>query len=277
MPPDLQPEIRQLLCGEISLCVGIAGAGRPVLFIGGTGWDLRAAQTPLHSPLTRHYRLALFDQRGQGRSDKPPGPYSMKGYAKDALALVDALGWDRPDVIGYSFGGMVAQEYAILFPDRLDRLILASCTSGGKGGSSFPIHSLLDLPAKERAHRSLEVADLRFSELSRSDPRQAQIQLENRMASQTRFLHETDALAGLRAQLAARAQHDCFDRLGQITAPTLVLGGTYDGQAPLRAQERMSHQIPDAVFVSVPGTHNFIAETEAGYQEMLAFLNRDRP
>ena len=268
----MEPDIQHMRCGDVRLCVGVAGGGPQVLFLGGTGWDLRALPNPLYSSLTEDFQVALFDQRGQGRSDKPPGPYSMAGYAQDALAVADKLGWERPSVIGYSFGGMVAQEYAIRFPDRLNKLVLAATTPGGAGGSSYPIHEFLPLAPPIRAQRGLEVSDLRFCELQASNPKRAAQMVAARMESQTRYINEPGARAGLEAQLEARSHHDCFERLPQITAPTLVLAGVHDGQAPMNCQRPMVSQIKDCSLQTIEGAHGFLSENDDAYVEIRAFL-----
>ncbi len=268
MPPD----IRRVTCGDIEVCLGLTGTGPPLLFLGGTGWDLRAGPTPLDSILTRTFTVALFDQRGQGRTTKPSGPYSMKAYAQDALAVADHLGWAAPAIVGYSFGGMVAQEYAIRFPTRLGKLVLAATTAGGAGGSSYPLETLLPLDPMERARRSLQVSDRRFARLEEQEPTQAAQKVQKRMTAQTRFSHETHAQRGLKAQLAARAEHDCYDRLARIGVPTLVLIGEDDMQAPVDAQNRIASQIPDATKQVVRGAHNFLFEGNKGYQAIADFL-----
>lgn len=270
MPPD----VHQVTCGDIEICLGLAGQGPPLLFLGGTGWDLRASPNPLTSVLTSNFTVALFDQRGQGRTTKPAAPVSMKTYAQDALAVADHLGWHAPAVVGYSFGGMVAQEYAIRFPDRVSKLVLAATTAGGRGGSSYPVHDLLDLDPMTRARCGLRVSDRRFAHLEEQNAAQADQMVERRMISQTRFSHEHGAKRGLRAQLSARAEHDCYDRLRQISVETLVLVGSDDLQAPLEAQKRMSEQIPHATRHIVKGAHNFLFEDDAGYHEIMGFLTQ---
>src|SRR3954464_14665472 len=84
-----------------------AGAGPPLLFISGTGGDLRMQPNVFASPLAKAFDLLAYDQRGLGRTAKPDGPYSMAQYADDAAALLDHLGWPGALVVGVSFGGMV--------------------------------------------------------------------------------------------------------------------------------------------------------------------------
>lgn len=249
-----------------------AGTGPPLLFIGGTGWDLRRTREPLGPLLTNHFTVALFDQRGQGQSAKPPGPYAIQDFAEDALGVLDALGWNKAHVVGYSFGGMVAQELAIRHPERIDRLVLAATTSGGAGGSSYPIEDFVDLSPVERARRGLEIADLRFAFLMDSDPEKAQALIDTRTKNQTRFMHEPRAREGLKEQLQARAAHDTFDRLETIEAETLVVAGTFDGQAPQRSVEALAKKIPSAIFRTVSGAHDFIVEDKEFLEMLVSFL-----
>ena len=266
--------MRFIETGSLRLCVDVQGIGPKLLFVGGTGWDLRHQPNPLISPLVEHFTVALFDQRGMGQSDKPQGPYQMSNYATDAVELMDALGWGRAHLVGYSFGGMVAQELAITFPDRFDRIVLAASSPGGAGGASFPIEDFLDLVPQERARRGLQVADKRFtSEFQRLNPNIAQRMIDNRMRTQTAYAQEDGALEGLRAQLAARGQHNCYDRLPCIISDTLVLAGTFDGQADKEVQRNMAGQIPAAQFAEIQGGHGFLFEDNEAYDNMVAFLS----
>src|SRR6187455_3429200 len=128
-----------------------AGAGPPLLFISGSGGDLRAQPNVFASPLAKAFDLLAYDQRGLGRTDKPDVAYSMADYADDAAALLDHVGWDEALVVGVSFGGMVAQELVLRHPSRVKRLVLACTSPGGAGGASYPFHEIEHLTGEERA------------------------------------------------------------------------------------------------------------------------------
>src|SRR5258706_14998232 len=115
----------------INLCYERAGSGPPLLFISGTGGDLRTKPNVFDGPLAKPFDLLAYDQRGLGQSGKPDLPYSMADYADDAGALMADQGWDEALVIGVSFGGMVAQELAIRHPGRGQRLV-HDCSSPGR-------------------------------------------------------------------------------------------------------------------------------------------------
>ncbi len=99
----------------------------PLLYIGGTGGDLRNKPNQLDSPLKDSFEIISYDQRGLGQTSKPKNKYTMKQYANDAADLIDKLGFSKLPVMGVSFGGMVAQELAIRHPDKVSKLVLA-CT-----------------------------------------------------------------------------------------------------------------------------------------------------
>lgn len=253
--------------------IGVAGSGPDLLFLTGTNADLRQENTPLTSPLVKHFTVLTFDQRGMGQSDKPDLPYSMLDYAKDAASMLDVLGWKKTKVAGYSFGGMVAQELAIGWPDRVSKLVLAATTAGGAGGSSYPLHELKTLKPEDRARRSIEVADLRFTKAWQKDnPEDAKTRVEQKMISQAMFAAEPGAEMGAARQLAARATHNTYDRLPLIKQPTLVLAGDRDGQAPIAAQRAMSERITDCRFEEIEGSHGMLWESGDTFQAITRFL-----
>ena len=86
------------------------------------------------------------------------------------------------------------------------------------------------------------------------------------------FAAGPEAQAGAKRQLQARAQHDTYDRLHQITAPTLVIGGKNDGLAPLAAQQAMAAQIPEAWFEIVDGSHSMLWESDVVFQHITQFM-----
>ena len=88
----------------------------------------------------------------------------MKQYADDAADLINKLQLPRLPVMGVSFGGMVAQELAIRHPDKVSKLVLACTSSGGKGGSSYPLHELEDLNSNDRLEQSIKINDLRITD-----------------------------------------------------------------------------------------------------------------
>ena len=158
-----------LQANGISIYYELSGDGPQLLFISGTGGDLRVRPNVFDSPLGAEFQVLAYDQRGLGRTDKPADDYSMADYADDAAALLEAIGWEAVPVVGVSFGGMVAQELALRYPQKVSALVLACTSSGGQGGASFPLQDLEALPADQRLVRQLEIADLRRDATWRAD------------------------------------------------------------------------------------------------------------
>jgi 3-oxoadipate enol-lactonase len=243
------------------------------LFIPGSGGDLRARPGVFDWPLVRHFQVLSYDQRGLGRSDKPPGPYSMAQYADDAAGLLEAVGWPQALVVGYSFGGMVAQELALRHPGRVKRLVLISTTAGGAGGSSYPLHELAELSLTARARRLAQLSDLhRHPAWQQAHPARFEEFCRQWLAELSLGADEPGRAQGLRWQLEARRHHDTWDRLPSLSVPTLVCAGRHDGIAPRQAQEALARRIPGARLAWFDGGHRFFLRDPTAWPTIVAFL-----
>jgi 3-oxoadipate enol-lactonase len=253
----------------ISLYYELDGAGERLLFISGTGADLRHQPRLSDGPMVKSFEVLAYDQRGLGQSDVPEGPYTMADYADDAAALLDLVGWDSCRVLGVSFGGMVAQELAIRHPERVRRLALACTSSGGVGGASYPLHELADLSADERERRQFQLLDTRWD----ADWREANPDMVALLSARVRQPPER----GPRLQLEARSRHDTAERLGDIRCPTLVCGGRYDGIAPPANSQYLAALIPGARLEMFDGGHIFFVQDPAAMPAIIDFLSGDGP
>jgi 3-oxoadipate enol-lactonase len=251
----------------LSLYYELDGVGERLLFISGTGADLRHQPRLSDGPMVKSFEVLAYDQRGLGQSDVPEGPYTMADYADDAAALLDLLGWDSCRVLGVSFGGMVAQELAIRHPERVRRLALACTSSGGAGGASYPLHELADLSAEERERRQFQLLDTRWD----ADWREANPDMVALLSARVSRPPEH----GPRLQLEARSHHDTAERLGGIGCPTLVCGGRYDGIAPPANSEYLAAHIRGARLELFDGGHIFFIQDPAAMPAIIDFLSGD--
>ena len=249
------------------------GAGDPVLFISGTGGDLRVRPNVLDGPLPQNHRVIAYDQRGLGRTEKPDGPYTMADYADDAAALLTALELEKVAVIGVSFGGMVAQHLAIRHPGRVSKLVLC-CTSPGGDMPSYPFHELpSDLSPVERLLTLMPISDRRRNQAWQD----ANPEIVQQIMTQTERAaiqeHETpDYRRGARLQLEARRDHDTNAQLPEISLPTLICAGRHDGIAPPENQERLNTLIPDSRLNWYEGGHLFMVQDKTAWQDIIAYL-----
>jgi 3-oxoadipate enol-lactonase len=257
--------------GDIQIYYERAGAGPPLLFISGTGGDLRNRPGVFDGPLTQSFDLLAYDQRGLGQTGKPDAPYSMAGYADDAAGLMDALGWDRALVMGVSFGGMVAQELVLRHPGKVERLVLACTSPGGAGGASYPFHEIDHLDRLERSRLLIPISDTR-RDAAWAAANPALFEQILALGAADPFADEPGHAMGARRQLEARAAHDTWDRLDQITCPVMIAAGRYDGIALPATQERMAGRIPGARLRFFEGGHLFMIQDRTAIPAMTAFL-----
>jgi pimeloyl-ACP methyl ester carboxylesterase len=237
------------------------GDGTPLLLIHGLGYA-RWGWEPVVDRLAERFRVLLFDNRGIGESDVPPGPYTAAAMAEDAVQVLDEAGVDRAHVVGTSLGGMVAQELALAHPERVDRLVLACTTPGGAGAFPLPQRTLALIA--EAPSLAPEVALRRFVENALADD--ASEELVGRIYAH-RLASPPDP-AGWQAQAAAGAGFDALDRIGGIAASTLILHGTDDGVVDSRNAALLAERIPDArVRLFESRGHLFFWEDPDGFVE----------
>ncbi|MCH7785958.1 MAG: alpha/beta hydrolase [Chloroflexi bacterium] len=258
---------------DISIYYEIGGEGPRLLYISGTGGDLRRTPSIFDSALAEHFEILAFDQRGMGQTDKPDIPYTMADYAADTDGLMEAVGWERASVMGVSFGGMVAPELVMRYPSRVERIVLACTSSGGAGKPSYPLHELQGLSKLEHARRTMEISDMRLDAAwQAANPERLQSMLEQRMAANLIGANEPGHEIGARRQIEARRNHDVYDRLPQIKNPVFVCGGRYDGIAPIVNQKALAEQLPNARMELFEGGHGFHREDPKAYERIIAFL-----
>jgi 3-oxoadipate enol-lactonase len=252
-----------------------SGEGTRLLFVNGSGSTLQTSAVLL-SPFAERFDLLAHDQRGLGNTTVPDDQPTMADYAADACALADHVGWDTFGLVGVSFGGMVAQELAVTWPERVERLSLLCTSPGGAGPdgerlASYPLHELADLPVEERTAVGRRILDTRFTEgwLAEhpSDRFIADVVAERAAAPRTEEQRRGEAL-----QLEARRHHDVADRLHRISCPTLVACGRYDGIAPPANSKAIAQRVPGAELRTYEGGHVFFFQDDSALGEITDFL-----
>jgi 3-oxoadipate enol-lactonase len=243
------------------------GSGHPVLLIMGLGYalDMWHRTRPV---LAKHYRIVLFDNRGVGKSDAPPGPYPIAQMAADAAAVLDAAGIESAHVIGVSMGGMIAQELALQYPARVGKLVLGCTACGG--------------PKAVRAAK--EVNDVLFARGAMTpeeaisaaipfiyDPSTPRERIDEDLAIRRRAIPTGVAYL---AQLMGILAWQSYDRLPGLKPPTLVIHGETDRLVPPGNGQLIADIIPGSRLVLIPHASHIFAtdQPERAHAEMLAFL-----
>ncbi len=242
----------------------------PMLMMQGLGADSRGWLRQRRA-MAAHHRCIVFDNRGAGRSDHPPGPYDLEVMAADALAVLDAAGIGRAHVMGASMGGAIAQIIGVRHPERTRSLTLA-CTA-----------------CRHHEWRRELLAD--WAAVAAREGMGALAQQAVRWLIGPRSLRRLWPAVGLIGPLAMTGSADPFvaqvqailamddglrRELGAIEVPTLVMVGSQDILTPLGDSEELAELIPGAELAVIRGAaHGFMLEQGAAYNRtVLEFLSR---
>lgn len=243
------------------------GDGDPLLLIMGLGYthDMWHRTAPI---VSRRYRTITFDNRGVGRSDVPPGPYAIATMATDAAAVMDAAGVERAHVFGISMGGMVAQEFALQYPDRVRSLILGCTTHGGP--EAIPADAEVISTLMARGTMSAE-AGVRAMIPFIYDPSTLPERIEEDLEIRRRTF---PTAAGYFAQVNGILAFDSLSRLSQLKAPTLVIHGESDRLIPPENGRRLARAIDGAKLVMISGASHIFPtdQPEISHEAILSFL-----
>jgi len=124
--------------GDIDIGYKILGKGEPILLFNGASDSMDAWDPSFLTDISSNHTVIVFDQRGIGNSTVGSKPYTYPQLANDTAGLLDALKIPKADVMGYSLGGHIAQEFIISYPDKVNRLILVATMCGGKDSIPKP-------------------------------------------------------------------------------------------------------------------------------------------
>lgn len=251
---------------NIDLYYEVAGAGQPVLFIHGLGSSTRdwERQTPFFS---QQFQVITFDVRGHGRSQKPPGPYSVPLFARDTAGLIEALGVGPAPVVGISMGGMIALQLAVDRPDLVKSLVVVNA------GPELVVRTRKDrwqiflrfLIARLGMRRMGQVLSERLF------PKAEQADIRSQFVARWA---ENDQRAYIDA-MRALVGWSVTEHLAHITCPTLVVAGDED-YTPVAAKEAYVAKMPQAELLVIEDSRHAtpIDQSQAFNEAVLAFLQR---
>ena len=291
----------------INMAYDVSGHGEPLVMIMGLG-GTRQSWVFQRRAFSKHFKVITFDSRGMGKSDKPSEPFTMKTLADDTIGLMNHLNIDKAHVLGVSHGGRVAQEVAINYPEKVNRLVLASTNTGAEGIDDLPPEVLEAFGRKERSSQSdIIYAGMKKCSICQADHQGKELWEHMWAAHRPQMLGWAKQsidfdkiislgfnkrlyrmlilplarlqlkLGGIEAHIRlieATVGNTTLDRLHLIKAPTLVIFGTEDNFCPPRSIEAMATRIPNAKLVKLEGgAHNILVEMKSRFnKEVLDFL-----
>ena len=233
---------------DVALAVEDGGRGPALVFAHCLGGS-RAVWAAQQAFFCKLYRCISYDLRGQGESPLGAAPLSMEEHAREALALMDALGIERAVFVGISMGGMVGQHLALAAPGRIAGLVLAD-TAGGFDEAGRAAWA--DRIAQIRRDGLPPLVDMMMGRWFTDAFRRRHPEIVGPVAA--RFASTEPE--GYIANCAAIRDHDCRDRLSEIRCPTLVVCGEHDPSTPLPLSQALAAGIPGARLVVMPGLHH---------------------
>lgn len=259
----------------VSLNHEITGDGEPLLLIMGTSGAIPLWGEVI-ARLAQTHQVIAMDNRGLGGSDRGVGPITVASMAEDASALLEALQIPRAHVLGWSLGSAVAQELALAHPDQVASAVMFA-TWARCDGFQRSVLSALRLPYVLRDMDSaLAVAGLAFSPQLLDHPDFAAM-LEPMLPA---FPQNEAQMQVTVEQWDADLAHDTLDRLGGITAPTLVVVGEQDLLTPPWQAKKVADAIPGARYELVTGpgsSHGMHIERPDEFTKLVAdFLGGQR-
>jgi len=246
------------------------GQGAPLLMIMGLGFSL-AMWRDIRPWMVPHFRTIVFDNRGIGRSSRSWAPFSMLQMAEDAVSVLDMAGVKAAAVLGFSMGGMIAQELALSFPARVHKLALA-CTFCGGREAIQPAREvrrvLLGHPFESRERRIAALPPILY------DPHTARDRIEEDLML---LRSNPPRIWTFLAQAGAIRFWSSYERLPRIAVPTLVIHGATDRLVPPQNARILADRIPGAKLAMLPEAGHIFPtdQPDLSRQALLEFLLGD--
>ncbi|HZU72833.1 MAG TPA: alpha/beta fold hydrolase [Acidimicrobiales bacterium] len=234
--------------GDVDVAWDEAGTGEALILVQGLGFagEMWYRVVPLLAP---RFRVITIDNRGTGATGAPPGPYTVEVMAGDVLAVMDAAGLDRANLLGISMGGLIVQQVAFSAPERLRSLILVATSAGDPERSVAPpaevaqiLASRASLPPRESIEATIPIA---YAPTTKRELIDEDIR---------RRLERPTSAEGYTHQLLGASQwRGSVERLGQLKVPTLIVHGTDDGMVPVANAQVLADAIPAAELQLIEG------------------------
>ncbi len=256
---------------NIQLYYEVHGQGVPLLLIAGLGCDSQSWQ-PIINELAPHFQTVIFDNRGAGRSDIPELPYSIRDMADDTLKLLDHLNVRSTHILGYSMGGYIAQEFAISYPERVNKLILESTAPLSSTRNNILFENLLkwrldgmDMASWIRAWSFWLFAQQRFEDSGFMDAY---------IKGALEYPYP-QAIGAFKGQIEAMAAHNTSGGLKKIQAETLVIEGQKDILILPEEAETLAKGIPKCSWLVMENAAHsvHVEKPQAFIRAVLDFLS----
>jgi pimeloyl-ACP methyl ester carboxylesterase len=244
------------------------GTGTPVVFIHGLSLDLTYWSPEIGALSGSGYRCIAYDWRGMGQSGGATPQYSMNDLADDLNALIGALNLSNPILCGHSQGGIIALQFAVSYPGKASKLVLADTPWQG----AFPpiAYDLFEIILDFISLKTL--TPLAQNALYSSDFQKSNPQFIDAWQQQFQANSNDGLLNGLYALVYAT---NLENQLSSITQPVLLIHGSEDALVSKSSMKTYEDDLPDATFDTIEGSgHMTLSEQPAEFSSLMSsFLN----
>lgn len=232
---------------DINIYYEVHGNGFPIIMISGVSLCLKIWDKPLIDGFSKQFKVILFDNRGAGQTDIPGGEYTIKMMADDTAGLMDALNIERAHILGFSMGGMIAQEVALNFSQKVEKLILWGAVCGGRktvppdlSAYKLLIGAIEDLTPERLAKSTIPLVFTK--DFIKNNPEYIDDKIQ-------RFLKCRIPFSSYARQIKAMLNCNTSRRLKKMDIPTLIMQGKKDILVPAKNGEILVELIPRAKLV----------------------------
>jgi pimeloyl-ACP methyl ester carboxylesterase len=257
---------------DIDIYYEIHGEGDPLILIHGSPANIDWWTPTFIKEISKKYKIIIFDNRGAGRSDDPNVEYSIKTLANDTVDLIDALNIDNTYILGHSMGGMIAQELALNYSERIEKLVLCSTNCGGPEQIPPTNEAMKIMGGITGGKTPKEVAKLTiplcFSEdFIKNNPDFIEFIIQQIIKA------PTNSNSFIRQHKAIMTFH-AGRNLKKINISTLIMHGEKDIMVPPQNAEIISNLIPNAKLILLNNSAHllYLEETELFIKNLLDFL-----
>ncbi len=210
--------------GEINVEYYVEGNGPPLLMIMGLGGQASSWGEPFLEQLRQRFTTIRLSNRGTGLSDKP-AEVTIRAMADDAAGLLRELGIEKAHVLGISMGGMIAQEVALNYPQRVQGLVLGCTNCGPAHSAAVPAETLVKFAQISALTLEQRIEQFWLVTVTPEFVQRGRQFLDTMMAASLATPTPWETFG---KQFAAIQAFDSYDRLPQLTAPTLIINGNRD-------------------------------------------------
>ncbi|TXT67121.1 MAG: 2-hydroxy-6-oxo-6-phenylhexa-2,4-dienoate hydrolase [Promethearchaeota archaeon] len=274
------------LINGTKICYEIKGEGEPLILVHGFGAD-KEVWIAQFNPLTEHFKVIRFDNRGAGESERPDHPYTMEMFADDTAALMDHLNIQKAHILGWSLGGMIVQQFAVKYPEKINKIVLINTLpkwpGDDKGLQVYQENEIQGYYKKRENPRAayFNGAKLGFYRTFRKEMIQNPKKKFYGLFSAEDLIrisaHNLSRPQDIKNQIHALSRYDVVEDLSKIQNETLILAAEKDRLTPKSMNELIHAHIPNSklIVIEKAGHESPREKAPEVNQHIILFLKSD--